>query len=252
MISRNKADAYLYCAMDIGKLLLESGSEVSRVEDTIRRIMQSQGVDHVEVFSITSNITATAHLGHFQTVTQTRRVYSSHTNMERIEELNQLSRDICNRNLIPEEIRERVLKISQKSPENERLMPFGYALVSACFAVFFGGNLRDMLSSAMIGFLLWYLEIFIARFTDNLLMTALIWAAAGGFLARISVFAGLGQHMDLISMGNIMLFIPGMAFTNAIRDMFVGDTITGLIRIMESILLAVILAAGFTFAGIVG
>lgn len=62
MISRDEADAYLYCAMDIGKLLLESGSEVSRVEDTIRRIMLAQGVSHVEVFSITSNITATAHL----------------------------------------------------------------------------------------------------------------------------------------------------------------------------------------------
>ena len=33
--------------------------------------------------------------------------------------------------------------------------------------------------------------------------------------------------------------------------MFSGDTITGLIRFMESILLALVIALGFTFAGFI-
>lgn len=249
MISRDEADAYLYCAMDIGKLLLESGSEVSRVEDTIRRIMLAQGVSHVEVFSITSNITATAHLSDFQTVTQMRRVYASHTNMEEIEELNQLSRDICGSHLTPAAIQKRIREIESSPLENYKLMPVGYAIVSGSFALFFGGNMKDFAASALIGFLLYFCEKLITRFTGNLLMTALIWSTIGGLLAKLSVLAGIGQHMDLISIGNIMLYIPGIAFTNSIRDLFVGDTITGLIRIMESILLAVIIAVGFTLIG---
>ena len=73
--------------------------------------------------------------------------------------------------------------------------------------------------------------------------------SAGGLLAHLAVRLRLGTHADLISIGNIMLFIPGIMFTNSLRDLFSGDTITGLIRFAESLLLAVIVALGFTIAG---
>lgn len=68
----------------------------------------------------------------------------------------------------------------------------------------------------------------------------LLCCGAGGVLSNLTVLIGLGHHADLISIGNIMLLIPGIAFTNSLRDMFSGDTITGLIRCMESILLALV------------
>ena len=52
-------------------------------------------------------------------------------------------------------------------------------------------------------------------------------------------------HMDKIMIGDIMLLIPGIAMTNAIRDMLMGDTISGLMRLIESILWAGSLAVGF-------
>ena len=128
-------------------------------------------------------------------------------------------------------------------------MIFGYALVSGAFAVFFGGDLNDAVASALIGALLCLWERVLGRLTANLLMTALLWSTAGGFLANLAALAGIGHHADLISIGNIMLFIPGIAFTNSIRDLFVGDTFTGLIRFMEAVLLAVSIAVGFTLAG---
>ena len=67
-------------------------------------------------------------------------------------------------------------------------------------------------------------------------------------MSNLAVLTGLGSHADLISIGNIMLLIPGIAFTNSVRDMFSGDTITGLLRFIESLLLAVTIALGFTFA----
>ena len=67
-------------------------------------------------------------------------------------------------------------------------------------------------------------------------------------MSNFAVWSGIGSHADLISIGNIMLLIPGIALTNSIRDMFCGDTITGLIRFMESVLLALVIALGFTFA----
>ena len=105
-----------------------------------------------------------------------------------------------------------------------------------------------MAASAVIGILLKFLESFISRSALNALLSALLCSIAGGFLSSLSVLAGLGHHADLISIGNIMLLIPGIAFTNSLRDMFSGDIITGLIRFIESILLAIIIALGFSFA----
>ena len=57
-------------------------------------------------------------------------------------------------------------------------------------------------------------------------------------------------HVDKIMIGDIMLLIPGIAFTNSLRDMFSGDTITGLIRCMEALLLALVVGLGFTVANL--
>lgn len=248
-MNREEAGEYLYCAMDIGQLLLLSGAEVNRVEDTVTRIMNAAGVPDVEVFSITSTITATAHLGDFQTITQMRRIYGVKTDMHRIEELNQLSRDICSHHPDPASIQRKIAQIRAARPVNSGVMFLGYALVSGAFALFFGGDLHDFLASALIGVLLFLFEKALTRLTRNHLMTALLWSAMGGLLAQIAVRIGIGHHADLISIGNIMLYIPGVAFTNSIRDLFIGDTITGVIRFLESLLLAGIIAVGFTIAG---
>ena len=101
-----------------------------------------------------------------------------------------------------------------------------------------------MFASALIGVILKFLESIVKKSSVNTLLTALLCSIAGGFLAALAVKKGLGHHADMISIGNVMLLIPGIAFTNSLRDMFSGDTITGLIRFMESILLAMIIALG--------
>ena len=67
-------------------------------------------------------------------------------------------------------------------------------------------------------------------------------------LAGLAVRFGLGDNVDMISIGNIMLLIPGVALTNSLRDMFSGNTISGLMRFIEAILLALTIAFGFALA----
>ena len=55
-------------------------------------------------------------------------------------------------------------------------------------------------------------------------------------------------NLDKIMIGDIMLLIPGIAATNSIRDMLMGDTISGMMRLIESILWAGALACGFMAA----
>ena len=66
--------------------------------------------------------------------------------------------------------------------------------------------------------------------------------------AYLSVYLGVGVHVDSIIIGTIMLFIPGLAFGNAVRDMLFGDTISGLIQFVQAIMTAVMVAFGFIVA----
>ena len=57
--------------------------------------------------------------------------------------------------------------------------------------------------------------------------------------------------MDKISIGNIMLRIPGIKLTNSIRDFFSGDTMTGILGFLEAALLSMTIAFGFVAAAAV-
>ena len=107
-----------------------------------------------------------------------------------------------------------------------------------------------MAVSAVIGIFLKYVETLFRKFRIYNFFVIVICSAFGGLMAYLSVEMGLGTHADKISIGNIMLLIPGVSLTNAIRDMFQGDTITGLLRFAEAVLLAVCVAAGFAAAAV--
>ena len=249
-MNRTEAEERLCCAMTIGEELLISGAEVNRVEDTIRRICTAYGADRVDVFTITSSIVTTIYGSDFGACTQTRRVSGMAYDLSRLDALNQLSRRICAENLSPEDVRAELERIDAGPRYSFGMQLFIYALISGSFSIFFGGSLRDMLASALIGILLKLFESALRRKAHNALVTGLLCSSAGGLLAQLSVQLGLGMHADLIGIGNIMLLIPGIAFTNSLRDLFSGDTITGLIRFLESMLLAIVIALGFTLAGL--
>lgn len=55
-------------------------------------------------------------------------------------------------------------------------------------------------------------------------------------------------HADMVLIGVIMLLVPGIPFTNAIRDILLGDIISGSLRLVEAVLLAAMLALGMMAA----
>lgn len=244
---RDRKDAHklLYLALQIGEKMLLSGAEVNRVEDSISRICTAYGVDRVDAFTITESIVVTIHGEAFGSVTQTRRIQSPANHFGRLHALNQLSRTICETTPEFSYIEEEFHKIEQISEDTMLHQVFAYALVSGAFCMFFGGDFKDMAASTLIGILLKYVEQFFKRLKIYNFFVVFLCSAVGGLLALLAVKAGLGNHVDKISIGNIMLFIPGIHLTNAIRDMFQGDTISGLLRFCEALLVAVCVALGF-------
>ena len=85
----------LVAAVEIGECLLVSGGGVSRVEDTIGRICRAYGARETDVFSITSSIVASVRDEDGEVYTRTKRIREYHTDFYKLDQLNQLSRYIC-------------------------------------------------------------------------------------------------------------------------------------------------------------
>lgn len=244
---REKVEKYLYYAMEIGEKMLISGAEAGRVEDTVRRICEAYGARRADVLSISASIVTTVYWGEFYSCTQSRRIPGLKNNLHMLDELNQLSRKICEQKPESSEIRRELDRIAGEPLYSYGVQLLTYALISGSFCVFFGGTLKDMIVSALIGVVLKLADSCFARGSSNPMITSLLCAVVGGLLSNLAVLAGAGDNADLISIGNVMLLIPGMAFTNAIRDIFSRDMITGGVRFLESVVLAIAIAVGFTF-----
>ena len=238
----------LDCMLEMGELLLDCGAEISRVEDTLERVGRAYGANRVDVFAIPSLVSITLNFPETVPVTETRRISSTGaTDFYRMEKLNTLSRDCCREPLALKELRERLDRVAAgKKPFLAVLL--GSVLGGGGFAVFFGGTLWDGLAAAVFGAGICLLQNALGRTRLNTVASNLIVSLLAGL--AIGIVSGLIPllHMDKIMIGDIMLMIPGLAMTNALRNMLVGNTISGTMRLAESLIWAGALAGGFMVA----
>ena len=237
------------CALDMGETLLRCGAEILRVEDTIVRICTAYGGGIVDVFTILSLIILSWKTEEGQNFTLTRRINPGTTDLKKLEELNALSRYICENKPTCEEIGQKITEIM--APARKRIYKskvIGYFLLTSSFAIFFGGNLRDGLAAVIIALLMYLWEYFFSTYGRNRVVYSLITSLVAGILCILSIYLGIGQNTDKVMIGSIMLLIPGINLMNALRDMMCGDIITGILRLAEALMMAVAIAAGFGVA----
>lgn len=234
--------------MDMGELLLQSGAEVNRVEDTVRRMGAAYGFQRVDVFSITSSIMASAHGDGGTVYSQNRRVLHYANDMNKIEKINYLSRRACRNPLAEEALEEEIQKIRALKSYKEWIQFLNYGLVAGSFTVFFRGTAMDGLVSFLCGLILRLVlrlgrRLGLKTIVLNFFTSVVVGVSTVGFMA-----VGLGDQLDQIIIGNIMLLIPGVLLTTSLRDMINGDLVTGIMGLGDAILRSLAISFGFALA----
>ena len=239
------SEEVLTCAINIGEQLLVSGAEISRVEDTIRRICNAYGIRQSHIFSIASCIIVTLETKERKWITQTRRILSYGTDMWKLDRLNDLSRRICATQpsfaVIDQEY-EKILKGPTYSPAVQCGI---YAMTAGAFAIFFGGNLWDGFASLFVGALIRVTLYALSAIKLKAIFSNILCSLISGMACILVCYLGIGQHVEMIMIGNIMLLIPGVLMTNSFRDFISGDMISGLLHFSEAMITAICVAAGF-------
>lgn len=247
-LTRQEQGQLLDSLLEMGDLLLDCGAEIGRVEDTLSRMGTAYGAEHMNVFVIPSIISISMSFPGAEAITETRRIHSyGNTDFYRLEKINAMSRQCSVAPLPLDELRARLDKVAHGRKPFPMVF-WGSILGGGGFAIFFGGNLWDGLVAAVFAAIICLLQARLGRtqlgiVASNLMVSLVVGLGVGLVAELIPVL-----HMDKILIGDIMLLIPGLAMTNAIRNTLVGNTISGVVRLAESLIWAAALAGGFMVA----
>ena len=248
----NKIERVLDLSLFIGKGMLESGASVSRVENAIERICSAYNAKSIVVFSIPSLILATIEDQDGNKYTQSQRVYKIANDLFKLERYNQLSRDICSQKIPVKDALERAREV-RKVYNYPFIVPIvGGGAIAGGFTLFFGGTFVDVLPAFIIGALMVFINVLFFNKSFNSYASTFMLSFMAGALAILTAMVAsalkIPCHTSPIMIGTIMVVVPGLLVCNAVRDLFVGDLLSGSVQILNGVITTLAIVAGYGVA----
>ncbi|MDF2880875.1 MAG: rane protein [Clostridiaceae bacterium] len=234
----------MHIAAEAGKIVLENGGETYRVEETINRICHAYNIENTESFVTPTGIMMSATSEFGQTISIVKRIKVRTTNLEKISRVNDLSRNIRIKGYTLEYVENQLSKIDEVKKYSNKAIVLFSCIGAGFFTLMFGGSFRDFIVSFIIGGTITTSTILLNRFQTNSFFINIVGGALAALLALVSVRFNFGSSVDKIVIGSIMLLVPGLNITNAIRDTISGDLVAGISRGIEAFLVAVAIAVG--------
>ena len=246
MTETTEQEKALRLATEAGHVLLENGAEISRVEQTMEHIATAYGVSDESFFVLSNGIITTG-----QQYARAEFIPIRGTQLSRVVEVNQLSRDVSAGRVPLDELASRLqaIRTGKGKPWWEVVM--GIALGVASFSILFGGSLVDAAATFACGLLLGAFMTFVGAHLSRIFGN-LLGGLVGGLLCVLAVTLGFGEHLPNMIIGTIIALVPGVPFTNGMRDLANEDYIAGATRLMDAFLAFLCIQLPAAFIGTVG
>lgn len=234
---------------EMGYRLMKSGAEIYRVEESIQRLLQAYGAPRGEVFAIPNCLMVSLTSPDGRPVTQIRRMPTHGTDIYLLEKYNGLCRRLCRETPAFEEALEQMEAITRT--HRVYSLPTQLAahfLGCGMFSLFYGGTPADGLCGGLCGMVIGLCMALMTRLGANLFFRTIAGGAASALAAVALTRLGVGQNQDLIIIGALMALVPGIAMTNAMRDIMAGDMVAGISKAAEALLIGAAIALGTALA----
>ena len=235
-------------AVDLGYELSMSGAETFRVEDSISRILKTYGLEP-EVYAIPNCIHVSVTMPDGKSLTEMRRVGFHGNDLDSVEIFSALSRRICAEH--PDDVTGRQWlneAIASRRHYHWVTQLIGYFVGVFAFTIFFGGNIADAFCGGISGVAVGCSVMFMDRLQANHFFKTLLASIPLALIPYIFGAMGICPRPDMATIGAVMVLVPGLLFTYAMRDIIYGDTNSGVNRIVQVLLIAVAIACGTAVA----
>lgn len=235
-------DAIMKVCLLAGKIMLQSGAETYRVEDTMVRIAWAFGMEDAQAYATPTAIMFAVDM---TTPSNFVRIDQRATDLHKVTKVNGISRYISAGELTLSEAREQLLQINQESIVFPVwLQILAAALASGCFTIMFQGTWRDFIPALIVGGAGYYLMIYFHKMLKIRFFAEFLASVLLALFAYLMVVLSLGVDIDKIIIGSVMPLVPGLLITNAVRDLMAGHLVSGLTKGVEAILTAFAIGAG--------
>ncbi len=225
-----------------GKIMLQSGAETYRVEDTMMRIARSLGFNNPN-----SYVTPTGIIFSLCGTEPTKLVKISNrtTDLYKIIIVNSLSRKISSGDISIEEaytFLRNIEKQNLKYPTYVKII--AASIVSGFSVLMFNGGWNDFLSAFLAGGVGFSCMIYIQHIVDIKFFMEFLAALLVGLLSFFFKIIGFGHDLSNIIVSGIMPLVPGILITSAVRDLMAGHLVSGLSKGAEATLTAFAIGGG--------
>lgn len=237
----------LEVAMAAGHILLENGAEIARVEETMERICRHFSIEHENFFVLSNGIFTTGrpnadnHGGQYAKV---QHIPVKGTRFDKVVAVNQLSREVVEGHYNIPQIKEKLEEIRRMPEKRFPIQVLASGVGSACFCYLLGGSLIDSGVAFSAGLLLYIFVLLTGRTRISKITKNISGGAMVTLICILSYRLGLGESLSHMIIGSIIPLVPGVAFTNGIRDIANQDYISGAVRLLDAILIFLCIAIG--------
>ncbi len=236
--------ALLDFTVDLGYRLAMSGAETFRVEESITYILKAYGVE-AEAFAIPNCLTVSIETTQGKPMTRMRRILPHGNDLDSVERYNNLSRRICAEKPAPEIARQWLKEVDDSRVKySTPVLLLGNILGASGFAWLYGASLTDGFLAGGCGLLVGILNLKMDALRANQFFRTILASFLLAFVAYLMGSWGIASNSDMVIIGTLMILVPGLLFTNAMRDIIYGDTNSGTNRIVQVILIAAAIALG--------
>lgn len=235
-----------------GEIMLKHGAEVYRVEDTIQRILKTSKLQQVETVVMGTCIIASLSNPDMNAITVSRRIHAEGTDLGKIHDVNDISRKYCSGKMSLYETFHELKKVDSSCRYRRWMHLAASMLVAMSFCILYGGSVTDVFPAILCGASV-YLT---GEIGSRLKLASFITVLMSSFVLSLIAFAmayilPVPVHTDKVIVGTLMLLVPGLALTNASRDVLMGNYISGSARLLEALVTALSVALGAGFAMVI-
>jgi len=235
-------------AIKAGKILLTSGAEIYRVEDTINRICNAYKIE-CESFVLPTGIFITAYGSNGQTITHVKRIKERTLNIKKIEAVNAFSRSL--KDYVPDYFE--AMNILDSIDHDKDEYPFWFKLVATsvtafAFALLFKGTVYESIVAAVISAVVYFFKERVVQVSLFPFLGFFISGIIAGGLSILSSALISELNIYKIIIGAIVIHLPGMAISNGIKDALYGDITSSMNRISEAFFSVAAICAGVALA----
>lgn len=227
-----------------GRILLESGAEGSRVEDTMTRIAITLG--HKESNSFVTN-TVINFMLHDESYPRMYRIRTRDTNLHRISRTNGISRRLALGDISLEDAFQELQKIYQEQSIKNHYLFYKFiaaAVISVCFLYLQGGHLTDVLTALLAGSFGYIVVEILQQKLHAQFIPEFMGALVIGLVTIIGHNLIPGGSISTIIIAAVMPIVPGVLITNAIQDLFGGHMLMFTTKSLEALVTAFGIGAG--------